>query len=154
MKSIKTISSGALIVASFLTNITINAQNLPAPTLSAPLNGATSVSTTPFFSWSAVTGASAGYFLAVATSSSTLPTAPTDSTGAGCIIMKAETSTSDTPSTVLNAGTTYYWRVRGRGPGSIYGNWSSIFSFTTAQTLLPAPTLSTPVNGATSVSTT
>ena len=140
MKSIRAISSGALIIASslLLTILQAAAANLAAPTLSAPSNGATGVSTTPAFSWSAVTGATAGYWLAVATSSAALPTDPTDSTGAGCVIMDAVSGTSRTPTTVLNAGTTYYWRVRGRGPGSTYGNWSSIFNFTTQ---LPAPTM-------------
>ncbi len=107
------------------------AANLPAPNLSNPANGATGVSTTPTYSWSAVSGVTAGYYLAVATSSATLPTDPTASTGPGCVIFEVANNTSDTPSTVLNGGTTYYWRVRGRGPGSTYGNWSSIFSFTT-----------------------
>jgi hypothetical protein len=88
-----------------------------------------------------VSGASAGYYLAVATSSSTLPTDPTASTGPGCVIFEVAYSTSDTPSTVLNGGTTYYWRVRGRGPGTTYGNWSSIFSFTTQASVNHPPTL-------------
>ncbi len=113
--------------------ITISAQNLPAPSLSAPSNGAANVSTTPTFSWSAVTGASAGYVIAVATSSSALPTDPTASTCSGCVIIAS--GTSHTPSSGLSAGTPYFWRVRGRGPGAIYGNWSGTFSFTTAPTL-------------------
>ena len=49
------------------------AANLPAPTLSAPANTATGVSTIPTYSWSAVNGViSAGYYLAVATSSADL----------------------------------------------------------------------------------
>jgi hypothetical protein len=120
------------------------AANLPAPTLSAPANTATGVSTSPTYSWSAVSGViSPGYWLAVATSSATLPTDPAASTGPGCVIFETANSTLDTPSTVLNAGTTYYWRVRGRGPGSIYGNWSSIFSFTTQ----PGSTSSSPFSG-------
>jgi pimeloyl-ACP methyl ester carboxylesterase len=129
-------------------SFTVADQTLPAPTLSAPANGATGVSTTPTFSWSAVTGASAGYWLAVATSSAVLPTDATASTCPSCVLMVANSGTSYTPSSALSAGTTYYWRVRGRGPGAIYGNWSGTFSFTTAQTLV-APTLTAPANGAT-----
>jgi pimeloyl-ACP methyl ester carboxylesterase len=120
--------------------VTVTDSTLTAPTLSAPSNGATGVSTTPTFSWSAVTGATAGYFLAVASTSGALPTLPTDSTCPSCVSMVAAAGTSATLPSALNAGTTYYWRVRGRGPGSIYGNWSNIFSFSTAQTTHP-PTI-------------
>src|ERR1035437_3612243 len=133
------------------------AANLPAPTLSVPSYGQTGVSTAPTYSWSAVTGViSPGYYLAVATSIATLPTDPAAFSGPGCVIFEAANSTSDTPSTVLNAGTTYYWQVRGRGPGSTNGTWSTTSHFTTtaAVTRLSAPTLSAPANAATGVSTT
>ena len=122
-------------------SFTVTDSTLPAPTLSTPFNGAANVSRTPPFSWSAVSGASAGYWLAVATSSGVLPTDATASTCPSCVLMVANSDTSYTPTTMLNAGTTYYWRVRGRGPGSIYGNWSSIFSFTTQANRAPTLTL-------------
>ena len=116
---------------------TVAAATLPAPTLSAPLNGATGVSTAPTFSWTNVIG-NAGYRIMVATTSSALPTDPTASTCASCVI-NATTSTSVTsytPSTALSEGTPYYWEVHALTPASNpgYGTWSSIYSFTTQTT--------------------
>ncbi len=107
--------------------------NLPAPTLSAPANGATGVSTTPTFSWSAVTG-NDGYRILVATSASGLPTDPSSDSCSTCVINQTTSGTSYTPSSALGGGTVYYWEVHALTPPSNpgYGTWSSIFSFTTA----------------------
>src|SRR5919206_138307 len=135
---------------------------LPAPSLSTPANGATGISTTPSFSWSTVTGANR-YWLTVATSSSTLPTDPNTTSCPGCVISCTTTGTSHTAgsactigsSQALSAGTTYYWRVQGwNTTGPQQGNYSSIWNFATASSLLPAPSLSTPANGAIGISTT
>jgi hypothetical protein len=113
---------------------------LPAPSLSAPANGASGVSVNPTFSWSSVSGANR-YWLIVATSPSTLPSDPNATTCAACIISGNTTSLSyTTPNTfpdgghqsTLNAGTTYYWRVQGWNTNGTQGNYSSIFTFTTA----------------------
>ena len=107
--------------------------NLPAPTLSTPANGATGVSTTPAFSWSAVTG-NAGYRILVAPSASGLPTDPSSDSCPTCVIDQTTSGTSYTPSSALNGGTIYYWEVHALTPPSNpgYGTWSSIFSFTTS----------------------
>jgi surface antigen len=108
--------------------------NLPAPVLSNPANGSTGQSTMPAFTWSAVTGANAGYRIMVATSAADLPTDPTASTGGASVIINATpTTASYTPTTPLNPGTTYYWEVHGRS-STVYGTWSGKNSFTTATT--------------------
>ena len=137
---------------------------LPAPTLSAPANGASNVSTTPTFSWSSVSGATK-YWIAVATSSSTLPTDPNASSCPSCVISCNVSTTNHTApscslgfSATLSANTTYFWRVQGYNPNVTpiqQGQYSGIFSFTTAgPTLLPAPTLTSPSNAVSGVSTT
>src|SRR5208283_2097590 len=135
-------------------SFTTAAANLPAPVLSTPPNGSTSQSTNPGFSWSPVTGANDGYRILVATSAGDLPTDPTATSGGPSVVIDAlPTTTTYTPTSALNAGTTYYWEVHGRSTTQ-YGTWSTIFSFTTAAGNLPAPVLSTPPNGSTGQSTT
>jgi RHS repeat-associated protein len=135
---------------------------LAAPTLSAPSNGATGVSVNPTFSWSSVSGANRNW-LTVATSASTLPTDPNATSCSACVISGNTDGTSYTTpnafpyayhTATLNPGTTYYWRVQGWNTNGMQGNYSSIFSFTTASgsSLLTAPNLSAPANGATGVS--
>ena len=141
------------------------AQLLPAPSLTGPANGATGVSTTPTFSWSSVAGANR-YWLICATSQASLPTDPAAVSCPGCVttgLSGNTTSTSYTPPTAfpnggttrtLSPNTTYYWKVQGWNTSGTQGNYSSVRSFTTAATLLPAPSLSGPADGATGVSTT
>jgi hypothetical protein len=105
---------------------------LPAPTLLAPTNGATGVSTLPAFSWSAVTG-NDGYRILAAPSASGLPTDPSSDSCPTCVIDQTTSGTSYTATSALNVGTVYYWEVHALTPSSNpgYGTWSSIFSFTT-----------------------
>ncbi len=118
-------------------SVTVAVGKLSAPTLSAPANASTSQSTTPAFSWSAVTDATS-YRIIVATSAADLPTDPTVGTGgASVFINTTTTTTSYTPAMALNAGTTYYWEVHGRNPTQ-FGTWSSVSSFTTVS---PTPTI-------------
>jgi len=131
--------------------------NLPAPTLLSPANGAAGISATPSFSWTQVSG-NAGYRILVATSSAALPTIASSDSCGSCVIDQttATNLTSFTASAVLNVGTPYYWEVHALTPGtnSIYGTWSSVFSFTVAAATLSAPTLLTPANGAAGVTPT
>ena len=111
-----------------------------APTLVAPVTGATNVSVTPTLSWSPVTG-TAGYTVYLGTASP--PTVGVSATG-----------TSYTPTAALTAGTTYYWMVASRDPNN--GNKeadSAVWSFTTAAAVA-APTLVAPATGATNISVT
>jgi hypothetical protein len=126
--------------------------NLPAPTLLAPTNGLTGVALSPAFSWSAVTGNN-GYRIMIATiPTNVLPTNPATTSCSTCTMVETSTTNSYTPSSALAAGT-YYWQVQAiPSSGSGTGAWSNIFSFTTTGGTLPAPTLSSPVAGATAVS--
>ena len=112
---------------------------LPAPSLTSPSNGATSVSSTTGLAWTAVPG-TAGYSVYLGTSNP-----PTLST----LVNNA----SFTPSAALAAGTTYYWMVASRDPNNNNKeSASSVWSFTTAPAL-PAPALGSPANAATGVLT-
>lgn len=87
--------------------------------LTAPANGATAVSLTPTFSWTA----------APQTISYTLDVA-TDVAFTNIVYTAVENSTSHTLSTPLNPVTTYYWRIQAENLcGS--GSYSATFSFTT-----------------------
>ena len=121
-----------------LTTYGLSAQLLPAPSLFSPSNGATGVSTTPFFDWSSVSGANR-YWLTVATSSSALPTDPDAISCPGCVISCTTTSSSHTAGSsctfgrteVLSAGTTYHWRVQAWNTDGTQGNYSDIWRLTT-----------------------
>ena len=124
-----------------------SATTLPPPVLSNPVNGSTGQSKTPTFAWSAVTGANSGYRIMVATSASDLPTDPTASTGgSGVIINATPSTTSYTPATPLNPGTTYYWEVHGRS-STLYGTWSGKNSFTTATATYTIAVSASPIAG-------
>jgi hypothetical protein len=115
-----------------------------APSLSSPSNGATGVSMTPTLQWNAPSGASS-YQVQVATSS-LFTTIVFDQSGI--------TNTQVTVSPALSPSTQYYWRANAT---NAYGtsDWSSTWSFTTAPCTPPAaPTLSSPADLATGISTT
>ncbi len=105
---------------------------LPSPTLLTPANGSAGISMTPTFSWTSVSGASS-YRILVATNPSALPTDPSSSTcGIGCVLSASPPGATYTPSSgTFSGGTTYYWEVSATGSG-LNGNWSGIFSFSTA----------------------
>ncbi|HUI07183.1 MAG TPA: Ig-like domain-containing protein [Verrucomicrobiae bacterium] len=121
---------------------------LSAPTLIAPVNGASGVSTTPSFSWSQVSG-NQGYRIIVSTSASDLPTDPKQAGGTpsnGFNQTVVQNTTSYTLSGTLTAGTTYYWAVHALGTTlDQAGYWSSGNSFTTAQP--PTVTVTSPNGG-------
>src|SRR5581483_9364796 len=125
------------------------------PTLGSPADGATAVPTTPTLSWSGVSGANT-YWLTVATSDGALPTDP-NASSCSCVVSKNVSGTSYTLPSALGSGTTYYWEVQGfvldanQHPVQ-QGQFSAHRHFTTASSLLPAPTLSSPADGATGVS--
>jgi hypothetical protein len=97
-------------------------------TLVSPANAATSVSTTPTFSWNAVSGAST-YNIQVAT----------DANFVNLVNNVSNIQTSGyTVANALNANTVYYWRVKAVG-GCGDGVYSASRSFTTAA---PAVTVS------------
>ncbi|MBN1207687.1 MAG: endopeptidase [Myxococcaceae bacterium] len=112
------------------------------PTLASPANGATGVAFAAVLDWSDVTGTS--YDVQVAT----------DSAFTNVVASASSLSASTwTVSPGLNANTTYYWRVRTASSCGGTSAWSAARSFTTQGcTTLAAPTLSSPANGATGVS--
>jgi hypothetical protein len=113
----------------------------PTPTLSSPSNGSTGVSTSPTLNWNASTGATS-YRLQVSTSPFFASTAVNQSgiTGTSFDV------------TGLSNGTLYYWRVNATNASGTSA-YSTRWSFTTIVAAPSAPTLSSPVNGATGVST-
>jgi hypothetical protein len=128
--------------------------NLPAPTLTAPTNGAIGVALSPTFSWTAVTG-NAGYRIMIATTPADLPTNPATNTCSACTVVGTTSTNSNSynPPGALAVGT-YYWQVQAIEPSSSSGTaaWSNAFSFTTTGGTLAAPSLTSPSNGATAVS--
>ena len=111
---------------------------LATTTLSSPANNSSGMSLTPTLSWSAVTGADK-YRLEVNTSSNF----------AGTVIYDQNNLTS-TSKTIggLSDNIKYYWRVTALNSAGNTSDASSVFSFTTGQSVLV-----TAVNGAMGVST-
>src|SRR5438270_640712 len=99
---------------------TTEATLLSAPTLSGPADGGTGVSTTPSFSWSAVSGANR-YWITLSTSASYLPTEPNATSCLSLESIRLSGNTDQTSYTApnsfpnggttrtLQANTTYYW---------------------------------------------
>jgi hypothetical protein len=112
------------------------------PSLVVPYNGQTSISTTPTLYWSNVSGATS-YAVQVCSDS-----------GCSSMIGSASVYSSQwTVSPALYQGTQYYWRVKvNNSCGS--GSWSSVWSFTTSCATPGTPSLVSPYNGQTGVSTT
>jgi hypothetical protein len=111
--------------------ITIGTINVPAPTLIAPANAASALSTTPSFTWTSASNATS-YRIMVATSAADLPTDPNASTGGPSMVINTISATTNyTPVMPVNPGLTYYWQVHGRA-GTDNGTWSTVNSFSTA----------------------
>ena len=107
------------------------------PTLNSPAAGATAIATSLTFSWSAASNAQT-YTLEVSTSSDF-------SSG----VQTFNTSNTSQAVSGLSQATVYHWRVKAN---NVLGSSTSLSrSFTT---LISAPTLSSPNNGATNVSRT
>jgi hypothetical protein len=121
-----TISGAATGSGGHSTGVTLNVVvPAPAPTLTAPANGAVNQPLRPLFQWSAAAGATS-YALAVDND---------PAFGSPEISVTGIPGTTYTPTTDLDDATTYYWRVQSEnlcGPGAA----STTFSFTTLS-LLP-----------------
>ncbi|NTW48574.1 MAG: hypothetical protein HGB19_02340, partial [Chlorobiales bacterium] len=112
------------------------------PSLTSPADGATGVSSTPTLSWGSVTWA-AGYELQVSTVSNFATTV---------VNQTSLTATSYAVTPALNAGTQYYWRVLAKNAAGSSA-YSTVRNFTTLAPP-PVPSLTSPANGATGVSST
>lgn len=102
------------------------------PNLTYPSNGSTINDLTPDLSWTANNAVS---FWGQVSTSPSFSTLAAENTNIG--------SFNWTPT--LSQYTTYYWRIRSRGSGGTLSDWSSVWSFTVANT----PTLISPSNGST-----
>jgi CSLREA domain-containing protein len=93
------------------------------PTLTSPSDGVTVSDLIPTFTWDAVSGAT-DYTIQVS-KDNTLNFSP-------LVFSRTATSPTYTHTANLQAGTTYYWRVRVRRPNTYGpGDWSEVFTFTT-----------------------
>lgn len=114
------------------------------PVLVSPLSGTIDVSLTPTLNWNSVPFASS-YHVQVSTSSS-FSTTVVDVPGlvnTGYVV----------PAGQLTNGTLYYWRVNATNSGGT-SNWTSPWNFTTVPAIPTSPSLVSPVNGTTNVTTT
>lgn len=93
-------ASGAVTATQNFT-LTVETAAPPAPSLTAPADGATGVTATPTFSWAAVAGA-IGYTIEASTTNNF----------ASLLFSQTVTTTSFTPTTGLPGNTVIFWRVR------------------------------------------
>ena len=112
--------------------------------LTFPANGATNVLTSPTLTWAAVTGADT-YRLEVNTQN--------DFTGTVVYDNATLTTNSQTLSGLANS-TIYFWRVTASSNTLSKVNTSDVYSFTTIVVTSDVPTLSSPANNSTGISTT
>jgi C1A family cysteine protease len=107
-----------------------------APSVSSPLNGATGISTTPTLSWTSSNASSYDVYFG------TVSTPP---------LVTTTTSASYSPPSLSN-NTKYYWKIVAKNScgGSATG---LMWSFTTACVTPGTPSISSPSDGATEVST-
>ena len=124
-------------------DLTIYDGSPDAPTLISPADGATDVSLTPTFTWSAVANADS-YTLQVATDAAFSNIVHTAS---------GLTETSYTMPDTLDVDTTYYWRVAAENPCGD-GPYAPAFSFTTESRFCSQPNLSIPDHDPTGVNDT
>jgi hypothetical protein len=115
------------------------------PVLESPTNGAVDISLTPTLNWHGVPPNATSYHVQVSTNSSFTPTV-VDISGlvnTGYVI----------PQGALVNGTLYYWRVNATNSGGT-SNWTTPWTFTTVPAIPPSPSLVSPANGVSGISTT
>jgi len=127
-------------------SFTIQQLTAIVPTIASPVSGATSVSTTPAFSWSPISGATSYRFELATDAAFTDIVYTVDPTSAGAGVTDA-----------LTADTQYFWRVKALTPNE--GEWSSVGNFITAAPAAvveptQSPEIGSPVNGSTITSLT
>lgn len=106
------------------------------PTLFAPTDASTGVSTRPGFWWLPFSGA-AMYQLQVTT----------DPQLGFWTIDRNDLRSTNFSSPELLPMTTYHWRVRAR-VGSVWTDWSAVWTFTTSASTIGTPRLQSPLDGA------
>ncbi len=108
---------------------TVEAGSAVSPSILAPANGTSISAASPAFSWSPVSGATMYEFQLAA-----------DTSFASPIAASKQAATGIKPTATLEAGKTYFWRVRSIEP--IMGDWSAVANFTVAA---PPPAEKPPV---------
>ncbi len=114
--------------ASEIRSFTVQQVAASVPSIGSPASGATDVATKPAFSWTPVAGTTMYEFQM---DTGTLFVAPMIDEQSATTAIRLTTMT-------LEAGKTYFWRVRSLQPTQ--GDWSSIGSFTVAVPATPPPT--------------
>ena len=124
-------------IALFRTSRNDPPTSISAPTLSAPADGATGLSTTPTLSWNTVSGVEE-YRCQFSTSSDF----------SNAITLIAGSAATSRTVYDLMYGTTYYWRVQAR-TADLASDWSQTRSFTTTTGTIATPTMVEPADNAT-----
>jgi len=119
-------------------SFTTDPGTLAAPSLTSPANAATCQDVSGTLDWADVSGADS-YEVQIGT---------TCGSGSTYSVTSSQYSYSG-----LDAGTTYYWRVRSHNVCGNYGSYSDCYSFTTDPGTLAAPVLQSPADEATCTST-
>lgn len=110
------------------------------PTLTSPANGAAGISLSPTLSWNPSSNA-ASYYLEISTD-------PGFGNNVAVNTSIIGTSYNASTSGIIRNGTQYFWHVLASNAAG-YSTWSNAWSFTT---IVAAPVLSSPTNGATGIS--
>ncbi len=103
-----------------------------APTLNSPTNGSSTTSTSPSFSWNAVTDVNVKYRLQADNSGTTFPSPEVDVTNLSPTAYTAS---------ALAVGT-YSWRVAATDSSGNQGAWSAVWSLGVGQTPVLTPVIS------------
>lgn len=114
----------------------------PVPVITAPANGLVTNNTNPVFSWNAVTSA-ISYDVQI----------DNQSTFASPEVFESAATNSFTPASPIAADGLYYWRVRSVNITGGAGAWSAVRALTVDTTAPAAPSLTSPLDGATPVGT-
>ncbi len=113
-------------------NLIVSAAAPSAGNLQSPADLANDVTQTPTFTWNAIPNAAQYRFQLSA-----------DAGFGSLLVNELVTTTSFTPTNALGAGATYYWRVVGINDCGT-GAASSVFRFTTADSLCRSPNIAIP----------
>lgn len=111
------------------------------PALSSPANAAVDITTNPLLSWDTASCADS-YSIQVSS----------DSTFPSTVINQSGLAGTSYQASGLSVNTVYYWRANASN-GAATGPWSETWSFTTISTPPDSAVLSSPANGAISIST-
>ncbi len=147
-------STGSVIISFSAVSAPINPAALPKPTLSWPINGATTYSNPPTLSWYTSTyDASYTYIVKYWRDGEAVPTLPTGQTAASGYFDTGSDATFTTLTADLTAGATYNWKVATTNDGgthlSTFSDTKTFVVYNSTPTTPPVPTPSWPTGNAT-----